>query len=605
MRIRSDIAGISAFSLNRTSQAISRALERLSSGRRVSSPSDDQAAYSLDLHLDSQVRGIRTSLKGIQLTQQAIENTSSAIQEQLDIVQRMREIALEASSSSIESSRRANLESELKSLLSAYQRIDQSGLTTSNPVGNSTITGSVSSTEATAVFKEMIGTGRYQSRRTFSMGAGVSDAKFADVNGDGNLDLIAMENTSDLVSIQLGNGTGTFGPKQTMARTISTGAQTQIGDFNNDGLDDILAAYGDLQLDLSSGDGTFRIASTVALPALYFGHVVGDFNNDGNLDFVMAVSNGVTNYYLGDGTGAFSLSSSFSVGTSVTPTDVGDINGDGRLDYIARNQGGSGIQIMLNDGAGSFSLAGTVSVTTPLSANLGDLNRDGKLDLVVARSGFVSTFTNDGAGNFTSIGNYTAGTNARGRLADINNDGLLDVVTNDVTSTTLSILMSNGDGSLANRLTVATTAGTVASILGLRDLNKDGIVDIMLQNTTEQTTSIFLGIGVADSALDRMTVATAEKAQKLISVLDATLERIESSQSQAAALHNRLDFTVASQLLLSETLEEAKARAIDVDLALETAELVRLQILQQAQVAVMAHQNLHTSLVMKLLVEMN
>jgi len=79
------------------------------------------------------------------------------------------------------------------------------------------------------------------------------------------------------------------------------------------------------------------------------------------------------------------------------------------------------------------------------------------------------------------------------------------------------------------------------------------------------------------------------------------LQRIQTERGKLAATHSRLEFAASHSLIQSETLEEARSRSTDVAFAIEIAELTRLQILENAQIAVIAQANLSLSLVALLL----
>ena len=105
----------------------------------------------------------------------------------------------------------------------------------------------------------------------------------ADLNGDGNLDLVIYFLPTSQTLTLLGNGDGTFRPP--LISHFMTGP-TVIGDFNRDGKLD-LATLGSLgaAIALGNGDGTFQA------PELYFdiplgtgALAAGDFNKDGKPD---------------------------------------------------------------------------------------------------------------------------------------------------------------------------------------------------------------------------------------------------------------------------------------------------------------------------------
>jgi hypothetical protein len=166
----------------------------------------------------------------------------------------------------------------------------------------------------------------------------VGEAVFAvaDLNGDGNLDLVYVNQSAYSVSTLLSNGNGTF---TQLSKTYPTGTVpygVTIADFNEDGIPDVVTSsdQGIATVLLGKGDGTFTAAPsiTVALPE-NAGVAAADFNQDGKVDLVFAGANGSALVYLGNGDGTFTLSQYVSAGDFQWGVAVGDFNGDGVPDF--------------------------------------------------------------------------------------------------------------------------------------------------------------------------------------------------------------------------------------------------------------------------------
>ena len=109
------------------------------------------------------------------------------------------------------------------------------------------------------------------------------------MNGDGIPDIVTINSGTFDVSVLLGNGDGGFKPTQQFAAEAN-GASIAVGDFNNDGIPDLVVPNNTccVSLLLGNGDGTFQSPIRVQAGENPVSATVGDFNGDGNLDFAVA-----------------------------------------------------------------------------------------------------------------------------------------------------------------------------------------------------------------------------------------------------------------------------------------------------------------------------
>jgi len=215
----------------------------------------------------------------------------------------------------------------------------------------------------------------------------------ADLNGDGNLDLM-LSNTANRggVSILLGNGDGTFTPN-TVLSSDGDPAGTAVGDFNADGIPDVAftnVANGaqDVQVYLGKGDGTFVEEPSVPAGTTTYSAAIADLNRDGSEDMVFTSTDGSVSVALGKGDGTFQAPISYAFGSSSGDAIVTDVNGDGKLDVVVTNGAGNAVSVLLGNGDG------TLQPAQPLAAGGGagwvtaaDFNGDGRPDLAVADFG--------------------------------------------------------------------------------------------------------------------------------------------------------------------------------------------------------------------------
>ena len=136
------------------------------------------------------------------------------------------------------------------------------------------------------------------------------------------------------------------------------------------------------------------------------------------------------------------------------------------------------------------------------------------------------------------------------------------------------------------------------------DYNTDGVSDFVSLNSASGTGlhKVYLSdTTLAARRTSQIHVEDQETSQEMLGVLDRTLDTLNEGLASLGAQQNRLEFALSNQLILSENLEEAKSRIIDSDLAEETAEFTRLQILQQAGMSVLGQANVNVRLVLNLL----
>ncbi|MCX4026343.1 flagellin [Endozoicomonas sp. SM1973] len=97
------------------------------------------------------------------------------------------------------------------------------------------------------------------------------------------------------------------------------------------------------------------------------------------------------------------------------------------------------------------------------------------------------------------------------------------------------------------------------------------------------------------------SISTVAGANLVLTAVDNSLQRLAFQQAQVGALQNRFVANVDNLLSQRDNLTSAVSRIRDADFALETANLAKTQLLQQASISVLAQANLRSQQALKLL----
>ena len=120
---------------------------------------------------------------------------------------------------------------------------------------------------------------------------------------------------------------------------------------------------------------------------------------------------------------------------------------------------------------------------------------------------------------------------------------------------------------------------------------------------TIATTDMFTAMGSATQGTSSTASlgSTAVNARTAMTALDDALNQVNSARSTFGASQNRFDAIIANLQVSSENQAAARGRIVDADFAVESANLARAQILQQAGTAMLAQANQMPQSVLKLL----
>ena len=129
-----------------------------------------------------------------------------------------------------------------------------------------------------------------------------------------------------------------------------------------------------------------------------------------------------------------------------------------------------------------------------------------------------------------------------------------------------------------------------------QDLDGHGIYARIFDTANAETTSTTTEVIIQNVGLNSTATALSS-----IAVVDAAIQKVNHQRSQLGAASNRLNHTVNNLTSISANLSAAKGGIEDADFALETTNLAKNQILQQASTAMLAQANASKQNVLSLL----
>lgn len=130
-------------------------------------------------------------------------------------------------------------------------------------------------------------------------------------------------------------------------------------------------------------------------------------------------------------------------------------------------------------------------------------------------------------------------------------------------------------------------------------------IQVGTHNNPNEDRFVFNAEKIATS-LERLGItnvdnSTKENSQQNLEMVDEAITRINGNRAELGALQNRLQSTINNLGIYRENLESANSRIRDTDVAEETSELTKNNILTQATVSVLGQANQNASMALKLL----
>ncbi len=364
------------------------------------------------------------------------------------------------------------------------------------------------------------GNGTFVAEQRFEVGLSTpASAALGSLKGDPSSYLVVSDEADDMISVLRIRGDGTFFLADQMPsfpngkqifEVVNGPRSTATADLNGDGNDDIVTANffsSDVSVLLDDMNGSYTPAVgqpfTLGTNQRPNAVALADLNNDDHIDFVTVNTlPSRISIHFGDGSGSFPNHTSadilsIEVGNEPVALAIDDLNGDTHLDIVTANQKDNSISILIGDGLGSFPndlrFQARVGIE-PLSLVIADFNGDKKPDIATANSvsNDISVLLANELGNFSSEIRFNVGNSPSSiAAADLNGDGHPDLATANRFSSNVSILIGNGSGQFIGAQHLSVGNGPTSILL--KDLNHDGLPDLITTNRDSANISVLFG----------------------------------------------------------------------------------------------------------------
>ncbi|PLX91431.1 MAG: flagellin [Desulfuromonas sp.] len=200
------------------------------------------------------------------------------------------------------------------------------------------------------------------------------------------------------------------------------------------------------------------------------------------------------------------------------------------------------------------------------------------------------TFTADAAGStanatYTIVANQSAATASSTSATFTASNNTITVTLGTTTGQDAASVVATAVASALSGVSVSAATGAAAWTA-----SSDG--SVTLAGGSDQ---------IVTTAVADITIATREGAQSAISSVDKALEDVDNIRGGLGAVQNRFESTIANLNNVAENLSAARSRILDADIAQETSNMTKQNILQQAGVSILAQANQAPQLALSLL----
>ena len=537
MRIQHNIMAMNAYRnyANNTS-ALSKNLEKLSSGYKINRAGDDAAGLAISEKMRAQITGLETAQKNAKDGISLVQTAEGALTEVHDMLNRMVELADQSANGTYDNETdRANLQKEVQQLKDEINRIADSA----NFNGIKLLDGSMDA--------EGIGGGANMSVNFGSVTAYEAGVSNADPIFSVSLDGLSLKANASSGSLVLNVG----GQNITLKFSGATkGSAVSLGSLK---LSASSATLGGIKYDITVSRGSlkFEMDSSVVLTA---GMTL-------NPSFEVKV---------GNATGASIESGLINKGTQVITSGV--IGGAEKMATatfeITKDMLANGATIKIGDQTFTIDYSKSKDEATRTTIGVKDLlTKDGQLDNA-AIDEVITRITDAGQNNAL----FTIGNNGNNQITLQSKTGL-----NSATYATLD------------------TADEIKKQVAVNAPTQPGkALTLQIGDTSDSFNRLSVSIQdmhVDSLGIEDLDISTQAGAQSAVDKIKAAINTVSSVRGTLGATQNRLDHTINNLSVMTENIQDAESTIRDTDVADEMMAYTKNNILIQSAQAMLAQAN--------------
>ncbi len=537
MRIQHNIMAMNAYrNYTNNTSALSKNLEKLSSGYKINRAGDDAAGLAISEKMRAQITGLETAQKNAKDGIPLVQTAEGALTEVHDMLNRMVELADQSANGTYDNETdRANLQKEVQQLKDEINRIADSA----NFNGIKLLDGSMDA--------EGIGGGANMSVNFGSVTAYEAGVSNADPTFSVSLDGLSLKANASSGSLVLNVG----GQDITLKFSGATkGSAVSLGSLK---LSASSATLGGIKYDINVSQGSlkFEMASSVVLTA---GMTL-------NPSFEVKV---------GNATGASIESGLINKGTQVITSGV--IGGAEKMATatfeITKDMLANGATIKIGDQTFTIDYSKSKDEATGTTIGVKDLlTKDGQLDNA-AIDEVITRITDAGKGNKL----FTIGNNGNNQITLQSKTGL-----NSATYATLD------------------TADEIKKQVAVNAPTQPGkALTLQIGDTSDSFNRLSVSIQdmhVDSLGIEDLDISTQAGAQSAVDKIKAAINTVSSVRGTLGATQNRLDHTINNLSVMTENIQDAESTIRDTDVADEMMAYTKNNILIQSAQAMLAQAN--------------